>query len=391
MKIAELFAELGFKIEGGDDLLKFEKSLENIATAARNAAAALKGLATTHMPKVITVRQPGQQGNTTPVTHPNFIGPIPLAPYAGPNPPKLPQQQLPTSVLQGLKSLGLLALKVGGVATVAVALKKLVSALIDMVKTSMQATFTMDKFTTQTGLSRRELKEWERIASLSDVKAEALQETLKSLQQRSRQIRFTGEGATPFLQLGINAMASPTEIMRQFAQRTKQMDTATAVYFGNLIGISDEMVYMLRKNADKIQNLAPNSELDEEQFRKLTELNGAWKELTFNLGALRDKLVSDVAPAIKWVADQINLVARAAVISRPLRDMILGGGPVGAMALPAIRNMMGGNTTNKIESKVEVNVNGTDKPRETAQEAAKAVGREVSDAYYQMFPPAFGM
>lgn len=389
MKIAELFAELGFKIEGGDELLKFEQSLENIATAARNAALALKGLAAVNLPRVVNARA-AQPSNNMPVSHPAFIGPVQPAAYRGPNPPVLPQTpQLPSSVLQGLKSLGLLALKVAGIGTVALALKKLVSGLMDMIKVSMQATFAVDKFTTQTGLSRRELKEWERIAALSDVKAESLQETLKSLQQRSRQIRFTGEGATPFLQLGINAMASPTEIMRQFAQRTKQMDTATAVYFGGLIGISDDMVYMLRKNADKLQNLLPNSELDDQQFRNLTEMNAAWKELTFNIGALRDKIVSDLKPAIVGLIGPIDSWVKLLTASKTLRDFVMGKETLGSLALPALRQM--GGTNNKIESKVEVNVNGTDKPRETAQEAAKAVDREVSDAFYQMFPPAFGL
>lgn len=395
MKIAELFAELGFKIEGEDKLLQFEQSLNNIATAARNAALSLKALAQSQIPKSFTVRTvtaAQSLANTTAISNPNFIGPLQPAAYQGPQPPKLGAggSGLPVSVLQGLKSLGMLGLKVAGIGTVALALKKMVAAMIDMVRVSMQASYAVDKFTTQTGLSRRELKEWERIAALSDIKAEALQETLKGLQQRSRQIRFTGEGATPFLQLGIDAMASPTEIMRQFAERTKQMDTATAVYFGGLIGISDEMVFMLRKNADKLKTLVASSELDQTQFKNLTELSAAWQDLNFNLGALKDKIVSDFAPAIKWVAEQVNSAVRIMTISKTARDWVLSGGPITSSVIPMIRGMGQGNTT-KVENNVEVNVNGSDRPKETAREAAKAVSRELSDAYYQQFPAGVGL
>lgn len=395
MKIAELFADLGFKIQGKEELEGFEKTMNNIAQAARNAALALKMLARTPVPKgfkVPTVAVPAAPGAavTPAAPAPGMTPPVlPTAPTPaapGAQPPPLPQKQPPgmsTSVLQGLKSLGMLALKIGGIATVAIALKKLVGALIDMMKASMQATFAVDKFTTQTGLSRRELKEWERIAALSDVKAEQLQETLKALQQRSRQIRWTGEGATPFLQLGIDATASPTEIMKQFAERTKQMDTATAVYFGGLIGISEDMVYMLRKNGDKLKALIPNAELHDEEYRNITELNAAWKELTFHLGTVRDKLMSDVAPAITWIVTQIKTLSQAMTISKGFRNYILSGGM--PWFLPQIKKDLQGGTT-KIENNIDVNVSGSDKPKETAREVGTALQRQMSDAYYIRTP-----
>lgn len=383
MKIAELFVQLGFKVEGKDDLLQFEKSMQNIAAAARNAALALKILARTQVPKVLMMRQPSAAPGAT---NPNVA--VQPGAYNGPTPPMLPgpAQTLPTSVLQGLKSLGMLALKVGGIATVAMALKKLVSALTDMVRISMQATFAVDKFTSQTGLSRRELKEWERVAALSDMKAEQLQETFKALQQRSRQIRWTGEGATPFLQLGIDAMASPTEIAKQFAERTKQMDQATAVFWGNQIGLSEDFIYMLRKNADKLDSLLPGTELGEDEYKNITALNAAWKELTFNIGALKDKLVSELAPSIKWVVDQITNWVKLMAVSKPIRDFVLKGGIMNPfMALPLMRDLRSSNST-KVENNVEVNVNGADRPKETARETAAAVDRALSDAYYQQAP-----
>ena len=137
MKIAELFAELGFKVEGKDELKGFETSLQNIANAARQAALALKELAAARVPRQIIIGAKNAPSGGAPTGNRvipgmvNFIGPVQPAPYSGPPPPLLQQPQggISTSVLQGLKSLGVLGLKVLGIATVAVALKKLVSAV----------------------------------------------------------------------------------------------------------------------------------------------------------------------------------------------------------------------------------------------------------------------
>lgn len=394
MKIAELFAELGFKVEGKDELKGFETSLQNIANAARQAALALKELAAARIPKQIIIGAKTNGGSSPAGRGPapgmlNFIGPVQPLPYSGPTPPLLQQPQggVSQSVLQGLKSLGALGLKVLGIATVAIALKKLVSAMIDMVKASMQATYAVDKFTTQTGLSRRELKAWERVAELSDVKAEELQETLKQLQQKSRQIRFTGEGATPFLQLGINAMASPTEVLKQFAARTKQMDQATAVFWGNQIGISENMVYALRKNADQLDKLIPNAELADSDHQAVMELNTAWRDLMFTLGLLRDKIVSDIAPALKWVLDQVTVWAKLGTMSKDVRTWMLQGGPMNVVGTAQLMAKMGSGTTHKVENNVSVEVNGAGSPKETAKATAEAIKRELSDSYYGRPPP----
>ncbi len=394
MKVAELFAELGFKIEGKDELKGFETSLQNIANAARQAALALRDLAAARIPRQIKIAPGGNTGGpggapTGSRVAPGmtaFIGPAQPAAYNGPLPPRL-GQPIPNSVLQGLKALGAFGLKALGIATLAIALKKLVNALVDMVKASMQATFAVDKFTTQTGLSRRELKAWERVAELSDVKAEELQETLKQLQQKSRQIRFTGEGATPFLQLGINAMASPTEVLKQFAQRTKQMDQATAVFWGAQMGISENMVYMLRKNADKLEGLIPNGELGNQDQQAVMELNAAWKDLMFTLGLLRDKITSDLAPAIKWVVDQVTLLAKVATLSKPFREAafrLATTDPIGG-SIQMIRALNGQGT--KVENNVSVSIDGSKTPQETARATADALRREFSDSYYGRPPP----
>ena len=51
MKIASLYAEIGFKFEGLDQLQAMEKTLQGVAAAARNAALAMKILARTHLPR----------------------------------------------------------------------------------------------------------------------------------------------------------------------------------------------------------------------------------------------------------------------------------------------------------------------------------------------------
>ncbi len=220
------------------------------------------------------------------------------------------KEKMPNEATQGLKGLALLAKQFIGIAAVGVALRKLVTTLMDMIRSSRLATQAIDKTTTQTGLNQKELKKWERIGNMAGIPGADTQGTMKALQQRGIHAAYTGEGYTPFGQLGIDPHASGPEIMRQFAERTAQMDQATAVYFGNLLGISEDWVYALRKYGSEIEKADPRTFLSDEEQAGVVELNRAWQEMTFNASLLADKLVSDLAPALKVVVDVISSVEK---------------------------------------------------------------------------------
>ncbi len=411
MKVAELYAQLGVKVDRHDlgMLKEFEHTLNGIANAAKSAAAALKQLAQTPLSRgfsrlaktagasVAGTTAPAAAGVTAAPTSPQtamgwwkqfqaqqrLVNQL-MAPMATGQHPNTP-----FATALG-KSLGSVLLKTLGIATLGMAVKTLASAFKEMTQASMAAVFGVDKFTTQTGLSREELKRWEYVAALSDVTTEELQDTLKGLQQTTRRIQFTGEGATPFLQLGINAMSSPTEIMRQFAQRTRAMDTGTAVYFGRLTGISENMVYMLRKNVDNLDKLLPDRMLTDTQQRAMMDLNTEWAKLTFNIGLLRDKFVVGLAPALTRI---LELMDRLLDWQMSAKDPSAAGrtfmSPMG-MAFPGLLgSMIGGSTTN-INNDIKIENRGTGSSPADGRAMGQAFVKETSKAYIQRTPSFIG-
>lgn len=387
MKISSLFAELGFKIEGKEDLKAFETSMVNIANAARSAALALKILARTPVPKGLramlaapgAAAAPGGGGTPgTAVAPPAYVGPVP---------PKLGAPPLPTSALQGLKNLGALGLKVIGFATLAVTIKKLINALSDMIKKIMAATFGVDKFTFQTGISRRELKQWERVAALSDVSTEELHDTLKQLQQRAKSIEF-GEGMSGFYGLlGVSAHNKPTDFLKQFAEATKNWEAARAVYVGAQVGVSENMVYLLRNNLDKLDDLMEGAELSDKEHDSVMKLNRAWAELRVTLDALWGKITSDLSPALKGIIDQLTLWSKVLVQSKERSSLIFGASLAPMISTPILlSSMMAGRGNTTVNQKVGVTINGA---TGTPEENAAAIKAEIDNAYYGHTDPRY--
>jgi hypothetical protein len=149
------------------------------------------------------------------------------------------------------------------------------------------------------------------------------------------------------------------------------------------------MVYMLRKNADKLGSLFSNAQLSDEEYQKVTQLSVAWKNLTYTMGLLGDKITSDIAPAINWIVDKATMVAQLLTQHKELRmgsmnvlqaapnaltSVML---PVGVMRMMGAR---GGNT--HIENNVDVKVDGSGRPNDTARAIGTEFDRRVQKAYY---------
>lgn len=414
MKVAEIFADLGFKVQGQDELQKFDTTLKSIATAAREAVAALKALAGVRIPRNlqnVTSSAPRQTSGTPsgPIT-PLVGPPNPNGPRTGPAIPNIPpgyyasmlqgppapppalaarsaaNQGLPTSAINGLRMLGEFGSKVLGFTTLALTLRKLIESLKDMIRSSMQATFAVDKFTFQTGMSRKELMEWERAAAASDMKNEELMDSFRKMQQTTQQIQYTGEGYTPFAQLGIGVRQSPAEIFKQFAKRTAQMSPASAVYWGSQMGISENMVYLLRKNAGKIGGVGDQA-LSDKQQQAVMSLNTAYAEMTFRLSLLRDKIVSDVAPSLTWLTNQLGKIAQVLSLSTPgARTSLIHSAfnSSAGMSLPfgLLNAVMHSKPPNQVKIENHITIDGAQSPHETGKSVSEQIQRSFNEAMW---------
>jgi hypothetical protein len=402
VKVAEIFADLGIKLSGASktDLDGFEQQLVNIANAAKQAALALAQLSKMQMPRGLRAAPAsggGGGGPTTiavPVGRPpapgtvDFIGPMRPPGYNGSTPPLL--EPLPNAAMQGLKSLGMLALKIAGIGTIAIALKSLISTLGRWLRASMAATVSTELFTRQTGVNRQTMTQWEQAATKSGLAEGEAANAMKMLTQKRQQILTTGEGATPFYQLGVNAMAKPDEVFRQFQERTRHMSEAQAVYWGTLIGFSEDFAAFLHAQRGDLQTLNGQLLNDREQ-KSVVELNAAWVDLSNTLGRLRDKIVSDFAPALTQVLDVVTKASSVFTSAKEFRDAgrhLLTGDFFG-LGRDIFGAMRSGSAGTTVENNVNVNIDGSGDPRATGKAAADAMRTEIdrmnASAYYQRY------
>ena len=168
MKVAELFVELGFKVQGEDKLKGFEQSLTNAAAAATRLVVAMRMLAGLKVPPAF------QQ-----------LKSIKMTGAAAPQPPVLGQEtEQPDTgqgIQKGLKDISRLL----GVLGLAGILKSLITSLKNMVRDSLKSQFELNQFTKQSRMTREQLKQWEYLANKAGMSAEEVQQQMLSLQDLS--------------------------------------------------------------------------------------------------------------------------------------------------------------------------------------------------------------
>lgn len=224
MKIASLFVELGFKVEGSDldSMRSFETTLSNIAASAERAVAALKQLG---MVKIKLPRTPAAAAATPSAASPTAT-PTPSAPsrplpgmmeFIGPVKPPTPPPAAPASgtfgssifaglskAFPGLKMFAQLGALGAVVALLSKAVTSATTAIIRMSKAALDSAVSTDKARATTGLSVGEIKGFEMFAAKAGINSDAVVEAAKSFQTAAQEIRYGGGDPTAFGFAGIN-------------------------------------------------------------------------------------------------------------------------------------------------------------------------------------------
>lgn len=396
MKIAELFAELGFKVEGADELKAFDTTLKSIAQSARNAALALKILSRTTLPKTASVvklvtAKPGAVMTTTPTGAAGGAPPLAAPPVPG-----------NVAVNQGLKSLATFAKQLVGFGSLAYLLKSLISNLYSMVRTSASASFGLDKFTRQTGVTLAEMKTWEQVAAANDLTAEEVAENLKSLQQNAVKISM-GLGGTNANRWGIDpllALTNPGGVFRRFQEVTRSMTQAQAMAVAENAGIDARVAQMLLREREHPTATRAGLALSPEQLETTRSLGVAFNNLRVIMSSLADKITTDIAPGLTHILDFVTRMGAIFAGSDSARRLALLGPPgtsglimgaeirkdlVGKGVLSMVHALLP--RSSSVTNNIDVSVDGAARPNETARATAEAVQRSISDAYYQRASP----
>lgn len=378
MKVAELFAEIGFKVEGADELKAFETSLQNIASAARQAALAMRVLSKTHMPAALLKALSKQ--NTATAAKPTTVVAAPNAQgvaVVGAQPPGA-APTTPTAVLQGFKSLTTFAKQLVGFGSLAYVLKSLITSMTRVTKESLGASFGLSRFTLQSGLTRDELKRWESAAAAADVSQQEIQDQLGRLAQQAAEIPWGKhlEAASAGAFLGINMLASAPDILKQFGAAMQGKSFAQARMFAEQLGINPNVAYMMQQNKGVIPALPAGQALSDNEQKARLQATVQLNRLGVASSALTDRFVAFVSSFI---------AATAKINADFLRGYNLLLDPRGRPAdwpLPRTAPSSTVHQTTVGDTTVTNHIGGVSDP----QRAADILNRKISDAQYQRPP-----
>lgn len=435
MKVAELYAQLGVKVDRHDlgMLKEFEHTLNGIASAAKNAALALKQLAQTPLSRgfsrLARTAATGATAGTGSTTAPSatsatpataqqtatewwkqfqaqqrqvaqLTGPAKQTPaqwwkqfqaqqrqitqLTGPLTGSQPQQ---TSFAQTLvRTFGAALLKVLGVASLVMALKQLTSSIKDSMRMAMQTSKTQR----QTGMALASLRRYEYIGGLAGMEPGAVQETFQNFRQMFENLRETGTLSAVFAKLGMTISSDAEAMFRSFFQATKDMDEGRAKYFASLLGISDDLLFAMRNfgDAEVPKSLLPT----QDQLNSLSNLNVEWNRFVKNLSLLGEQIAIRLNPALESVLNTLNMIITNPINDRPrsfseslINALGAFGGPGTAFATQQRLGSIPMAAAPVVNYNIQQNLQSTGYSRADGQNLARAFSSatDISRAYFQ--------
>ena len=385
MKVAELFAEIGFKVEGADQLKSFEASLQNIAVAARNAALAMKVLARTQVPRnlITAANRPAN----APGTAANPVVVQPATP--GALPPPIPGGAAPagnTAVNQGFKSLTTFAKQLVGFGSLAYVLKSLISGMASAAKASLAASFSLDQLTEQTGMSRDEIQRWNQAATDAGLQPQEMQDQLAKLAAQTAGMQLgqhQGEAAT-MARFGINPSGRPQDILQQFGQRMSTETLANAQMLGGLMGIGPQAAYAMWRNQGNLPSIPTGVGLSKEQQDARLAAAKAVGRLGVETDNLKDHITANLSTWWRDVLNDLSDGLRGFVLQMQARRTGDAGAYMNWLENPLPGSSRHGviHQTNVGETTVTNNIGGVSDPNR----AAKVLERALTNASYQRAP-----
>ncbi len=323
MSIADLFVAIGIKIENLDQLAALETMLRSVTAQARAAVTAISQLngITTQTPTVQPVPAPGTPGApvspvpntpTQPPAVPGFTPPPPVGPTPPTAPaPGTPFNQPPVKVVTWTQSIRALSTELNKMAVITTAAS---AGILVLTNRALQATMQMANFGTATGLSTDRLQDFSHAAQVGGASAKGALALLDSLQLKQAAIQL-GEGdLSPFAFFGIDPNQDTNAVIDQLRAKLKTFSKeqlGVAREMAARMGVDSQMFSALRRNA---AGLSKAFVLDQSAIDATQDLNAAWQDLSYSLAAIRNQLLSALAPAFTKITAGITALLKPVAV-----------------------------------------------------------------------------
>lgn len=323
--LSELFIAIGIKAEGLDQLVAIHERLQQIAGEARNAIKALAELNGIKIAPTIGINNeakdnangyespigPHQPITANPIGYDEPIGPktppIVANPSAYSNPigPEIPASVFIKQAKDKLTAIKQLS---EGLNKLAVMLGAVAAATAVLIAKSITATMEMANFSKATDMSTAKLQAFQHAAQVGGASGAEMAGLLDSLQTKIQEVRI-GEGdVSPFAMLGLDVSKNPMQMMDDLRAKLATMGDEQKQFarlLAGRIGINSAMFASLLRQS---KELSKSLVLEQSAIDSTQEFNAAWQDLLFSLSAVRNQIVSALAPTFTFIAARISWV-----------------------------------------------------------------------------------
>jgi hypothetical protein len=185
-----------------------------------------------------------------------------------------------------------------------------------MAEEAMKMAVSFQSFTNQTGLSWQELQKWQLVAEQANVSAETVASSVNTLERNLAEIRLGRGNIAPFQMLGISPQQNAFAVIEQLRQRIKGINPATATNLISQMGMSPDMMNVLRLTDRQFDDFASHvhgiNERQEKDFLRaklaVTQLGEAFRYTMFSI-------ISNLTEAYEKVEKFRNILIAVGVVA----------------------------------------------------------------------------
>lgn len=180
-------------------------------------------------------------------------------------------------------------LQVGALANIA-SVAALTAELVKLGTEAINASVGFQLFQNTTGLSWKELQRWQIVAQQANVSAETVASSVTALQRQIAEVKLGRGNIAPFQLLGV-APTDAFDVLNKLRDRIRGLDAATATNIITQMGLSPEMINVLKLSDQEFLKLSKTvrglTTDQEQQFLRtkqaLVQLGMAFKYTGFDI------------------------------------------------------------------------------------------------------------
>jgi hypothetical protein len=172
-----------------------------------------------------------------------------------------------------------------------VAIVAVVVGLERLTSSTREFARTLDKYEVLTGKSSDKLQRMAFEAVQSGVSINELSGTIQNLQKIKTDVLLGKGMPSSFVLLGIDPNEDPVSMLETLRGKIRNLSPEIARSLTSELGISEDVFYMLSKNADKIDEINQKYLLNKQNRQDLIKLNAEWQKFWFLLKSISAQFV----------------------------------------------------------------------------------------------------